>query len=304
MSLTRDTPTFFCVRCTHPPSNPSCLRCFEVKLPQDREPVLESEAGAHANIYSLEDARGRKFALKRLRAGNQQAVDEIERGIEREATTWKKFDHMFILPFLGVHSIGRRTYLVSPFTSNGTLNKYLEDNPESPDRIRLLKESAQAIAYLHSKTFLHGDIKGNNILVSDCVHALVCDFGLCRLVDRATSRALKGTGTTRWEAPEMWKRGTNSKTKKTDVYSFGITVAEILSGEIPYKDIVSNPEVVLAVVQGDRPPRDPSACPVTKKSYDSVWDIAERCWSPQATARPTIGEVVIDLEKAEQLVRG
>ncbi|KAG8908768.1 hypothetical protein FRB99_003006 [Tulasnella sp. 403] len=92
------------------------------------------------------------------------------------------------------------------------------------DTLRL-RESADAIAYLHDQSILHGDIKASNVLVSDDAHALVCDFGLARAVDAVTSIVLRGAGSVRWQAPELWAK--RPKSTKTDVYAFGMLIAEV-----------------------------------------------------------------------------
>src|SRR4051812_12607006 len=91
---------------------------------------------------------------------------------------------------------------------------------------RQLADAAAGIAFLHDSGIIHGDIKGSNVLVSDGVHALVCDFGLSRHVNDITSAGLQGMGTIRWQSPELLKRGAG-KTMKSDVWAFGMTIYEV-----------------------------------------------------------------------------
>lgn len=72
---------------------------------------------------------------------------------------------------------------------------------------------------------MHGDIKATNILVSDTIHALLCDFGLTKLPNAATSTTLKGAGNPRWQSPELMDG--KSRSYQSDVYAFGMTIAEV-----------------------------------------------------------------------------
>jgi serine/threonine protein kinase len=72
---------------------------------------------------------------------------------------------------------------------------------------------------------VHGDIKATNILVSDDIHALLCDFGLSKFADEQTTTAYKGAGTERWMAPELYDG--DPKTFESDVYAFGITIYQV-----------------------------------------------------------------------------
>lgn len=72
---------------------------------------------------------------------------------------------------------------------------------------------------------MHGDVKGNNVLISDDGHALLCDFGLTKMMPSRTSTAIKGAGSLRWMAPELWEDA--EKSFETDVYAFGMTISEV-----------------------------------------------------------------------------
>ena len=84
---------------------------------------------------------------------------------------------------------------------------------------------AEAIAYPHTSEMIHGDIKAANILIADDGHAMLCDFGLMRHDHVITSTALVGSGTLRWQAPELWDGA--HKSFQSDVYAFGMTIAEV-----------------------------------------------------------------------------
>ena len=84
---------------------------------------------------------------------------------------------------------------------------------------------ASALYYLHSNSIVHGDIKGSNVLASPNGDALLCDFGLAKLVGSQTSGSRKGSGTLRWESPELLHGQT--KSAASDVWAFGMTIYEV-----------------------------------------------------------------------------
>lgn len=88
-----------------------------------------------------------------------------------------------------------------------------------------MKELASALAYLHGRGFVHGDLKGANVLVSAEVGILLCDFGLAKMVDTNTSTSRAGLGTLRWQAPEVMDGA--SKSFESDIYAFGLTIYEV-----------------------------------------------------------------------------
>lgn len=88
-----------------------------------------------------------------------------------------------------------------------------------------LAETAQAVAYLHARGIVHGDIKAANILISADHHVLLCDFGLSKLKDATTSTDQRGAGTLRWQSPEVLEGG--PRTFESDVYAYGMTICEV-----------------------------------------------------------------------------
>lgn len=88
-----------------------------------------------------------------------------------------------------------------------------------------LRETADAVQYLHQEAVVHGDLKAGNILINNSGHSLLCDFGLTRTIESRTSTAMRGAGTFRWQSPELWNNV--PKSFESDVYAFGMTIAEV-----------------------------------------------------------------------------
>lgn len=169
-------------------------------------------------------------------------------------------------------------------------------------------EIADGLAYLHAQGIVHGDVKGENVLIASDLTVRLCDFGLAKIVNSATNPSLAGVGSLRWQAPELFSRA--SRTPKSDVYAFGLTISEVrsirlkhriwlrvcysqvLSGNVPFHDIESSGAVVLAVYFNDeRPPKAPVTSP-TGESLEDLWAQAERCWSKHPESRPPMDDVL------------
>lgn len=228
-----------------------------------------------------------KVALKRPRIAETAYGDDVIRRFEREAETWKQLRHPHILQFLGTLKRDGHVYLVSPFINNGTLVEYLFRNPDV-GRVRLLRETADAIRYLHSQNVVHGDIKGTNILVSDDAHVLLCDFGLAKTIGSNTSGSVKGAGSLRWMSPELWDN--EPRTFASDVYAFGMTIAEVLAGKEPFAHL-SNPVALVVAVKwkNERPVKDPVLSP-NGESYEEGWNVAAACWPTNPSERISMAE--------------
>ncbi|KAG8903242.1 hypothetical protein FRB99_003559 [Tulasnella sp. 403] len=224
-----------------------------------------------------------KVALKRIEAVNEKNI----RLFLLEAKVWRSLSHPHILPLLGTSLQDTHWHFVSPWAENGSLIDYLKIDP-NVDRSRLLWEAADALTYLHEKKIIHGDVKARNILVSSTipVHTLLCDFGLSRSSSVETDPALKHLGTCRWQSPELWAGG--SKSVSSDVWAFGITIYEVLSGQNPFFHIPYDFAVGFEiVVKKGRPPTEPLTSP-TGESYLYLWDVAEDCWEEEPNRRPTL----------------
>ncbi|KAG1785067.1 kinase-like domain-containing protein [Suillus plorans] len=166
--------------------------------------------------------------------GDTDTLTIINR-LSREIKIWLKLKHENIVPLWGVaDGFGFLPALLSPWLENGALSGYLEREHEMLShnkKFALLKDIAQGLQYLHSRSITHGDLSGNNVLVDKDGKASLTDFGLSALVpERISQVALKPTycgGTAHYMPPEYLAvddEGNASApvfSPKSDVYSFG-----------------------------------------------------------------------------------
>ncbi|KAF8602351.1 kinase-like protein, partial [Ceratobasidium sp. AG-I] len=174
----------------------------------------------------------------------------------REIHTWSKCEHRYVLKLFGLVQFRGHIGMVSPWVTRGSLNNYLMDNP-SVNRPRLSMQVADGLAYLHScgvvsKLFIHGDLKGANVLLSDSNDPLLTDFGNAVLHERTlqfTYSTAKTNLSPRWtasrpfpynrkmlsgqQAPELF-RGEGSFSVGADVFALGMVRTRYLIGTRAY----------------------------------------------------------------------
>lgn len=90
---------------------------------------------------------------------------------------------------------------------------------------------ATGLEYIHAQSLIHGDIKAGNVVVNASGNAFLCDFGLARRVDEQTSHGQRWRGTVWFMSPERHMGA--GKSKKDDVYAFGILIAQVRTLELP-----------------------------------------------------------------------
>lgn len=242
-------------------------------------------------------------AIKYLRAPNSSNSNQdarrrkakIAQLVKREAFIWSRAKHRYIAPLLGI-GLGARPCLVSPWYENGNLADFISRNPELSvsDKLRLVFQTAEALAYLHSlePPITHGDIKPSNVLINDKIEAQLSDFGLSQLLQDSTETTAVSAGpigTKGYQAPELIFGGTC--TLKTDVFALGSCLVTAISGYAPFQNL-NGPRTVLALNKGQLPSHEmhPGLTP-------ALWDIVGRCWSLDPPKRPTAREIAEELEK-------
>ncbi|KIO26278.1 hypothetical protein M407DRAFT_235549 [Tulasnella calospora MUT 4182] len=255
--------------------------------------IPHNTSGGFGDVFTATHPMVGKLALKRPR-GDQKRLVAV-------TGVWASLKHPRILQFLGIHKIDNNVYLVSAFAENGSLPGFLERRPDV-DRRRLVIEIAEGLAYLHQCCIIHGDLKGNNVLICGEEHVRLCDFGLAKHVTSRTLTTLRGVGSLLWQSPELLQDASR-RTLSSDVYAFGITVYEVLSGKEPYTHHVGIGPILTGVLTGERPPKEPQVAP-DGSSYLEFWDEASKCWAADSSLRPRIIDVLnrLDRRRAETLV--
>jgi len=155
-------------------------------------------------------------------------------------------------------------------------------------RLSIACDVASALAYIHSQSILHRDIKSANVLLGDTTDnpvAKLADFGLSTKSKECELKNSRGVGTIRWMAPDVMM---GVYAVSADVYSFGILLWEILSGRLPFAKMRADKDLIWRVYNGLRP--DVSECCVSTGSWE-ILALMERCWNEVPSSRPSMKKV-------------
>ena len=216
----------------------------------------ELGAGGMATVYLARDLRhDRAVAIKVLRPELAASL-----GAERfllEIKTTAQLTHPNILPLLDSGEADGLLYYAMPFVEGESLRGLLSREKQLPlvEALRITREVADALGHAHSHGVIHRDVKPENILL-ESGHAVVADFGIARAVRAAGGEKLTQTGftvgTPAYMSPEQ-AAGNADLDGRSDLYSLGCVLFEMLSGVMPYSG--GTPLEILAKKLSEPAPR-------------------------------------------------
>ena len=206
-----------------------------------------------------------------------------------EAQTLKKLQHEKIIQLYAVCSVGEPVYIVTELMKNGTLLDYLKGRRmKLPYLIDIASQVASGMAYLEGQRYIHRDLCARNVLAGEGDIVKISNFGMAQVMKDDEYRECEGSRfPVRWTAPEAFLF--NRWSIKSDVWSFGIFLTELIThGRIPYPRM-TNGEVLVKVELGYRMP-PPLGCP------DLLHQIMMDCWKQDPEERPTFEYLKYHLE--------
>ncbi|KAM9421722.1 tyrosine-protein kinase Fyn-like isoform 4-T7 [Salvelinus alpinus] len=218
-----------------------------------------------------------KVAVKTLKPGTMSPESFLE-----EAQIMKKLRHDKLVQLYAVVS-EEPIYIVTEYMGKGSLLDFLKDGEgrglKLPNLVDMAAQVAAGMAYIERMNYIHRDLRSANILVGDNLVCKIADFGLARLIEDNEYTARQGAKfPIKWTAPEAALFG--KFTIKSDVWSFGILLTELVTkGRVPYPGM-NNREVLEQVERGYRMPC-PQDCPI------SLHELMVQCWKKDAEERPT-----------------
>ncbi|XP_043857585.1 mitogen-activated protein kinase kinase kinase 13 isoform X2 [Dromiciops gliroides] len=235
-------------------------------------------SGAQGAVF-LGKFRAEEVAIKKVREQNETDIKHL-----------RKLKHPNIIAFKGVCTQAPCYCIIMEYCAHGQLYEVLRAGRKITPR--LLVDWSTGIAsgmnYLHLHKIIHRDLKSPNVLVTHTDAVKISDFGTSKeLSDKSTKMSFAGT--VAWMAPEVIRNEPVSE--KVDIWSFGVVLWELLTGEIPYKDVDSS-AIIWGVGSNSLHLPVPSTCP------DGFKILMKQTWQSKPRNRPSFRQTLLHLDIA------
>ncbi|KAM0853779.1 hypothetical protein ACQ4PT_050849 [Festuca glaucescens] len=278
-----------------------------IKLTRNFSPALMIGESYFGKAYRAELQDGFFVAIKRAR---KEHFASLHAEFKNEIALLKKIEHRNLVQLLGYIDKGNERIVITEFVSNGTLREHLDGQHGLilgfSQRLEIAIDVAHGLTYLHlyaEKPIIHRDVKSSNILLTEGFRAKVADFGFARTGSSEQSEIQTGVkGTAGYVDPEYLR--TNYLTVKSDVYSYGMLLLEILSGRRPIEVKRAREKITVRWAfekysRGDiQDIMDPMLTEsVNEDILTKIFDVMFQCVAPTRADRPQMKEVVEKLWK-------
>eukprot|EP00112_Aurelia_sp_Birch-Aquarium-sp1_P009364 Seg2061.2 transcript_id=Seg2061.2/GoldUCD/mRNA.D3Y31 product="Serine/threonine-protein kinase STY8" protein_id=Seg2061.2/GoldUCD/D3Y31 len=271
-------------------------------------------------IVSKGTWRGSDVAVKRIK---EHVIDDDMESFIKESTWLCNLANRHIVQFYGICTIRPNICIITEYMKGGSVADIIHKQMKHlswEKRIKWASDAAKGMAFLHSNKpqVIHRDLKSDNLLVDERDFVKIADFGALKLLKPLISRQITRqnerrintpdilqdhansshdtlwAGTLRWSAPEVIpRRGLQAEIKyttKSDVYSFAVTMWEMITNKRPYHYLEWDYQIMNEIENGIAP-EIPEGCP------QKVVQLLEDSWHINPEIRPEICDILFELQK-------
>jgi serine/threonine protein kinase/DNA-binding LacI/PurR family transcriptional regulator len=265
----------------------------------DFEVIERIGRGGMATVYRAHQASmHRDVALKILPLDEETSEDRsFQRRFMLEGELVSGLEHLHILPVYayGIHD--NVAFIAMRYLRGGSLEDMITQGTLSLDRgVDLFLQIGKALAYAHSKGVIHRDLKPSNILLDEQGNAYLTDFGLAKMIDSDQHMTKSGNivGTPAYMSPEQL-RG-DPIDYRSDVYSLGIVLYQILTGRQPFSDTTSD---VISVIYNNLEKAPIPPIELNPEVPQELQDIVIRAMAKSADDRyRSVSEMIVAVQHA------
>uniref|UniRef100_A0A8C3G6L6 RAF proto-oncogene serine/threonine-protein kinase n=1 Tax=Cyclopterus lumpus TaxID=8103 RepID=A0A8C3G6L6_CYCLU len=235
-------------------------------------------------------------AVKILKVTNP--TPEQFQAFRNEVAVLRKTRHVNILLFMG-YMTKDNLAIVTQWCEGSSLYQHihvLETNFKIIQLIDIARQTAQGMDYLHAKNIIHRDMKSNNIFLHEGLTVKIGDFGLATVKARwsGSHQVEQPSGSILWMAPEVIRmQDNNPYSFQSDVYSYGIVLFELMTGELPYSLIATRDQIIFMVGRGYL---SPDLSKLYKNCPKAMKRLVVDCIKKSKDERPLFPQILSSIE--------
>ncbi len=256
----------------------------------------ELHRGGQGVVYrGLQKSTNRTVAIKVMKEG-PFAGEASRLRFEREVNILAQLDHRCIIGIIDRGVSAGSHFLVMDYVDGCPLDRFARDRRlDLPARLRLFAAVCDAVSAAHQRGVIHRDLKPGNILVNNSGEPRILDFGLAKIAndDGAATQTGQFLGSLPWASPEQFVGQHSQTDTRSDVYSLGIILYQLLTDRFPYSTAGDLHHVLSAIRDSDPPP--PSS--LSPNVDDDLDAITLKCLRKEPPQRyQSVGELSRDVQ--------